>query len=171
VIKLRLLSALARIPLDGGLFVRGRRLFGDNKTLRGAVVMPLATALSSWATTTTLLTLSPTTTQLHLALPLQAPALWGAIVGVGYIVGELPNSFLKRQLDIGPGEAAPAGPWRVVMWLVDQLDFLLGIAVVTALCGQPIPWTLLVMLGAIASVVHPAVAGLMVLLGLKRRVG
>ena len=33
-------------PLDGGLTVRGRRLLGDNKTLRGFLVMIPATAAS-----------------------------------------------------------------------------------------------------------------------------
>src|SRR6476660_10368096 len=34
------------VPLDGGLTFRGRRLFGDNKTLRGLIVMVPAGALA-----------------------------------------------------------------------------------------------------------------------------
>jgi hypothetical protein len=38
VLKWDLLAGLAR-PLDGGACLRGRRIFGDNKTWRGAAVM------------------------------------------------------------------------------------------------------------------------------------
>ena len=38
VLKFRWLESL-RVPLDGGATWRGRRIFGDNKTVRGAVVM------------------------------------------------------------------------------------------------------------------------------------
>ncbi len=41
-IKLGALESLARIPIDGGLTFRGRRLFGDHKTVRGIVVMVAA---------------------------------------------------------------------------------------------------------------------------------
>lgn len=166
-IKVRLWPGLAAIPLDGGLVLRGRRVFGANKTLRGAVVMVLATALSSWGCAA--LGLGP------VVLPIQtaSPLVWGALLGAGYIAGELPNSFLKRQLDIAPGAAAPAGRWwqRPLFWVIDQLDFLAGIVVVTASAGQPLPVDVAITLGVIALVLHPLIAGLMVLLGLKSRVG
>src|SRR6185436_1802102 len=47
--SLWLRTALSRrllIPLDGGLRVRGRRLFGENKTVRGFVVMVPAAAVA-----------------------------------------------------------------------------------------------------------------------------
>jgi hypothetical protein len=37
VLRFNLLSALSR-PIDGGGTIRGRRIFGDNKTWRGAMV-------------------------------------------------------------------------------------------------------------------------------------
>src|SRR5450432_4214077 len=46
-IRIGLWPGLARVPLDGGLTWRGRRIFGENKTVRGAVVMVAATALAS----------------------------------------------------------------------------------------------------------------------------
>src|SRR5207247_7262960 len=39
IIKLDLLPALARVPLDGGMSLRGRRVLGDHKTVRGAATM------------------------------------------------------------------------------------------------------------------------------------
>ena len=38
VLRYDLLRSLKR-PLDGGATIRGRRVFGDNKTWRGAIVM------------------------------------------------------------------------------------------------------------------------------------
>ena len=39
-------SSKLMMPLDGGARLRGRRLFGDNKTVRGFVVMIPAAALA-----------------------------------------------------------------------------------------------------------------------------
>lgn len=167
VIKLRWFPSLAAIPLDGGLTWRGRRLFGANKTLRGAVVMVTATALAAWACAWLG---GPR------VLPVQheQPLWWGALLGAGYILGELPNSAAKRQLDIEPGAAAPTtthpglGP---LFWLVDQVDFLAGIVAVVAVAGHPLPGPVIGALVGVAVVVHPLVAALMVGLGLKTRVG
>ena len=52
------------------------------------------------------------------------PGLVGTLLGASVVVGELPNSFLKRQLEIAPGERlrSPAG---VAISLFDQADFVL----------------------------------------------
>ena len=42
-------ATLAAIPIDGGATVRGRRVFGDNKTLRGVVLLILFSALAAEA--------------------------------------------------------------------------------------------------------------------------
>src|SRR5262249_24549784 len=118
VLRARLLPGLA-VPLDRGLQLRGRRLFGDNKTWRGAIVMVAATA--GWAA----------------ALPAPAPSAGlGALMGLGYVLGELPNSLVKRQLDVPPGSAArgAAGP---LFWLVDQVDSLAAILLVLVLAEPP----------------------------------
>ena len=47
----------------------------------------------------------------------------GLAVGLGYSLGELPNSFLKRRLGITPGERRSA-----VQYLVDQADSAFGVA-------------------------------------------
>ena len=165
-IKLRLLATLARVPLDAGLQLRGRRLLGDNKTLRGAVVMIAATAVAAWGCSFVGLGSA-------LAVVVEQrdrPLLWGALLGVGYILGELPNSFAKRQLDVAPGAPAPGG-LRLFFWLLDQIDCLLGVIVVCALVGLPVPLPVAAMLLGVTLVLHPLIAGVMVLLGLKTRVG
>lgn len=167
VIRSGWFSALAHIPLDGGQLLRGRRIFGDHKTLRGLVVMVAAAGLAGAA-------------EQALMLPARAPggalssallsgSVWGSALGFGYILGELPNSFVKRQLDIAPGKTA-SGISRFAFWLLDQVDSLIGVLVV-AWFFAPIPWGVIGWLVAVTLVVHPAFAFLMVVLGLKDRVG
>jgi CDP-2,3-bis-(O-geranylgeranyl)-sn-glycerol synthase len=156
VIKLGLLPALTRVPLDLGLRLRGRRVFGDNKTLRGLLVMPTATALFS------MLQGAPGVAGVD-------PLAWGLALGCGYILGELPNSFVKRQLGVAPGAAA-RGTLGGVFWVVDQLDGLLGALLLMRLLWVP-PADVVASLVLLTLLIHPLMAGLMVLLGLKQRVG
>jgi CDP-2,3-bis-(O-geranylgeranyl)-sn-glycerol synthase len=116
VLRFDLLRGLKR-PLDGGLTWRGRRLLGDNKTWRGALVMTCGPVLA--------------TVVLHRfawyrrRLPVEAdPVLLGALLGVSTVAGELPNSFLKRRLGIAPGAQRNA-----VLTVFDQADFVLTAAV------------------------------------------
>jgi hypothetical protein len=48
------------------------------------------------------------------------------------MVSELPNSFLKRQLDIAPGNMASGGT-ALIFYAFDQVDFLIGAWLVLAL--------------------------------------
>jgi CDP-diglyceride synthetase len=166
VIKLDLLPGLARVPLDFGLRFRGERVFGANKTLRGLVVMPAATALFALLQAT----------QLGSAPLLWPPGFervdplaWGLALGFGYILGELPNSFVKRQLGVAPGDAARGATGRV-FWFVDQLDALAGALAVMCLFWVP-PLALVAWLVLLTLLIHPLMAALMYLLGLKRRIG
>ena len=121
VLALDLFKALKR-PLDGGATIAGRRVFGDNKTWRGALFMTAGPALAALA-----LTRWPA---FRHALPdavSDAPALlWGALVGLGVVVGELPNSFLKRRLDIAPGTQRRT-PGGIALIALDQADLVPGV--------------------------------------------
>ena len=118
VLRLDLAPALKR-PISP-------RLFGANKTWRGALVMwsgvVVATALF-WP-------LLPD------SLDDESWLAVGALIGAGVVLGELPNSFLKRRLGIAPGQRrlTPAGLALVVY---DQADFVPAIA----LCLLPV-WTM-----------------------------
>ncbi|HTE50792.1 MAG TPA: CDP-archaeol synthase [Kofleriaceae bacterium] len=157
------------VPLDGGLTVRSRRLLGDNKTARGALVMIAAT--SAWTAAQWLLHRAGVAPWSWHPLHPSGIALWrfGPLMGAGYILGELPNSALKRQLDIAPGAPAP-GPRRALFWVLDQIDSFAGVVALLCLVWCP-PAAVVLWLLAICLVVHPAVAALMVLVGLKSRVG
>jgi CDP-archaeol synthase len=119
VLKWDLLRAL-KVPVDGGRTVRGRRVFGDNKTLRGAIFMTAGPTLAAvW------LHRRPWyRRRLPAEIAEADPLLVGALLGLSVFGGELPNSFLKRQLDIPPGgrRRDAAG---VTVSVVDQADFVL----------------------------------------------
>ena len=167
VLKLDLLPALRRRPIDGGATFRGRRLFGDNKTWRGAIVTIASTTVTAWL----LAALDACCWQLPSLVPFAKthPIAWGLLLGTGYIVGELPNSFLKRQIGIGPG-ASGSGLAGRAFWVVDQLDSLVGMLVfVSPVWHPPLPHALLLFGNML--VAHPIGAWIMVLFGLKDRIG
>ncbi len=120
VLRFDLLRSLKR-PIDAGRTWRGRRLLGDNKTWRGAIVMFAGVMVA-----TVLLARWPAYwSRLPTAVQTAGPALFGLLLGLGTVSAELPNSFVKRQLDVAPGtqRASLAG---VLLALLDQGDFVLG---------------------------------------------
>jgi len=121
VLRFDLLRSLKR-PIDGGATVRGRRLLGDNKTWRGAVVMcggviTLALVLSRWPSYWLRL---PEDIRRAGAVP------YAILLGLGTVLAELPNSFLKRQLDIAPGTQR-SSLLGMVLSILDQGDFVFGV--------------------------------------------
>jgi hypothetical protein len=115
VLRFDWLSSWKR-PLDGGATFRRRRLFGDNKTWRGAAIMSVGPLVA----TLTLSRVPAYRARLPPPLPDANPALLGAVLGISTVVGELPNSFLKRQLDIPPGAQR-----NLALSILDQADFVL----------------------------------------------
>jgi hypothetical protein len=165
VIKLNLFPALARVPLDLELRFRGRRVFGTNKTLRGFIVMPAATALFSVLQATS----SPPAPLLSPpGFDRIDPLLWGLALGFGYVLGELPNSFVKRQLDIPPGSSA-SGRLKYLFWVFDQVDGLVGALPLMYFLWAP-SVAMIVPLVILALIIHPLMAIVMVRLGLKRNI-
>ena len=112
-------------PVDAGTTLRGRPLFGANKTYRGVVAVALGTAAGVG-----LQCLFYHIRGIH-ALELlnysDPTALgFGLAMGAAAMLGELPNSLLKRQLGIAPG-AAGRGLLGVGFYVLDQIDMLIGI--------------------------------------------
>ena len=152
-------------PIDRGATFRGSRIFGEHKTLRGFVVMVPAAAVSFAALAAAI------------GEPQQA-GLWpltvagyaglGACAGLGFMAGELPNSFLKRQLGIRPGEGPRTRAAAAAQFVADRIDSGLGMLLaVSALVPTPAMTWLLVLL--VGPSIHWAFSVLMFHLGLKAR--
>src|SRR5262245_26260969 len=118
-------------PIDRGRKFRGKRIFGENKTYRGLVVVSLGTAIGFGFQSLLLHRIaSIRSVELFDYAFFKSVAL-GVAVGVAAMLSELPNSFIKRQFEIAPGTAAKG--WKsVIFYVYDQIDFLLGAWLVLA---------------------------------------
>src|SRR5438874_13191728 len=125
------------IPLDAGRTVYGRRLFGANKTIRGFLMMVPATAWC-FAVLAALLARLPSGLAGLWPLSPGTYAFIGFWAGLGFMAGELPNSFIKRQLDVAPGQPADGRCLRPLFFLVDRLDSTLGMLLALAIV-VPVP--------------------------------
>jgi hypothetical protein len=155
------------IPLDGGLMFRGRRLFGANKTLRGFIVMVPAAALTFPLVAAGFGGAHPVDAGLW-PLTSHGYALLGAWAGVGFMLGELPNSFIKRQLGIAPGLAASGRIASVCHFIGDRWDS--GIGMLTAISlAVPTPWKTWLFLLVIGPLLHWLFSVAMFVTGAKPR--
>lgn len=131
-------SARLAIPLDGGRTLFGRPIFGPNKTWKGFAVMVPASGLSFLVLSVLALRAPAMGQRLWALTPWQYGGL-GVIAGIGFMAGELPNSFAKRQLGIPPGEAPRGAVARWVGFTADRLDSILGMLAVVTL-AVPLRW-------------------------------
>lgn len=152
-----------RRPIDGGRRWRGRRVFGDSKTWRGVVVAVVgcvaAVGVQAWiADDVGALALVD-----YRAL---STVPFAIAMGAGAMLGELPNSFTKRQLGIAPSRTT-TGPLAIVFYVWDQVDLLFGAWPLLAIW---VPMRLEVVLAsfALAVVVHPTVSAIGYLVGARR---
>ena len=152
-------------PLDAGLTLRGRRLFGKNKTARGFVVMVPASA--ACFALVAALTGDPAALGLW-PLPIQGYALAGAFAGFGFMAGELPNSFVKRQLDVAPGDAPRAPLASACQFAVDRLDSGIGMLLALSLIVA-VPWRTVAVVLIAGPFIHWTFSVAMFRLGLKPR--
>ena len=123
VMKLDLFPGLRVLPIDGGATFRGRRVFGDNKTWRGAVVTILTVTASAWA----LARLDDCCIHLPTLVPFAElhPVAWGFLLGTGYIAGRTPEQLRQAPARHRPGASGQGFAGRA-FWVVDQLDSLAG---------------------------------------------
>lgn len=107
----------ADYPLDLGFSWCGKRIFGENKTLRGlifGIIMAIAVVFiqrkfETYTEEISILKLS--------SYSFEKTVLIGFLFGAGALLGDAVKSFFKRRLEIPPGK-----PWI----LFDQLDFVIG---------------------------------------------
>jgi CDP-2,3-bis-(O-geranylgeranyl)-sn-glycerol synthase len=138
-------------PLDARRTLGGRRILGDNKTYRGFVGMIPATGLS-FLTLRMLVELLPETQRSGLwQLTWSGYLFLGCWVGFGFMLGELPNSFVKRRIGIAPG-AAPMDGWsKVTCFLIDRLDSILGglLALAIVVSVPAFTWIVILIVGPV----------------------
>ena len=119
-----------RAPIDGGRVLKdGKRLFGDNKTWKGFLGM-VAFGAFWFSLQAALFPAFPWARRLSLvpfgSLPWPfLPPLCGCLWGLGYVLFELPNSFMKRRLGIQPGTNLK-GPKGLLFSVIDQADSVIG---------------------------------------------
>ena len=151
-------------PLDGGATLRGRRVFGDNKTWRGAIAMgggalALTLLLSAWPAFWT---------RMPAELRSAGPAVTGVLIALGTVLGELPGSFVKRQFDIAPG-AQRRSFLGTLLSIWDQGDFVPGILLALVPVWRP-PLRDAVLAFAVVAVGHVAISTIGYAIGARKTV-
>jgi len=152
VLRFDLLRALSR-PIDAGLSLHDGRLFGDGKTWRGVFVA----VVGSIATVAVQRAIGAHAGGLALVDYRKLNPVWfGASMGAGAVLGELPNSFVKRRLNIPPGGTS-RGWTSILFYLWDQIDLLTVAWPLLALWMAPGALVVVVSF-ALALAIHPLVA-------------
>lgn len=164
-IRFNLLPQLAR-PLDFGIRFRGEPMLGANKTLRGLLIMVIGSALFAWGSSF-LLTAGQIPEWLPFLAGQNSAIVFGLLLGLGYSLGELPNSFIKRRLRIAPG-ARPAGNSRILFYLADQMDSVVGVVLLVGIVyAPPLSWVISLLL--VGGVIHILFDRLLYVTGVKGR--
>jgi hypothetical protein len=166
VIKYNLLQQLAGLPLDCGLKLRGKRIFGKNKTVRGVVTMIAGVTILTLLQAVVVRRFSFAAELMLVDYNRVSPLMWGLLLGAGCVVGELPNSFIKRQLNIEPGDQAPVS-LKPIFWLIDQVDSLISMLLFASIVWKP-NLDIVISMFIIALIIHPLGTLIMVSLRLKR---
>lgn len=90
----------------------------------------------------------------------------GILLGLAYVAFELPNSYLKRRLDISPGKTAKDA-WKYPFILLDQIDSLIGILLVLHLYIS-LNWAQIIGLLLVGTLTHLGVNRLLYLAKLRQ---
>ncbi len=126
--------------------------FGENKTWRAVFFVPPANGLCLW------------TISFVCGLQVAYPFLLGSILGLSYLLFELPNSFLKRRVGITPG--SHHHQHKYLFYLLDKTDSALGVTL-TYFIITGITLKMALALFLINSLMHGVIAFLLLKLKLK----
>jgi hypothetical protein len=151
-------------PLDFGRRFKGKKIFGDHKTWRAPVIYvvfcTLGTMVQTW-----LQGRGDLPPWLSLVDYEAGGFIVGVLLGLGMAAGELPNSFLKRQLEVEPGKRKK-GLLGIAFFLFDQVDLAIGIWVFLFLLMRP-SWVLVAWSFLLTIVLHVAVSTVGYFLGMR----
>jgi len=105
------------------------RLFGSNKTWRGVV------SFVFWGIVGGLFAYLVDHYFFNIGVYTLSNFAWlGALQGLGWVVGELPNSYFKRRLGIQSGKSADKGPKKSFFTIINQIDSPIVCGLVAYLC-------------------------------------
>ena len=129
--KLNVFNSLKK-PLDFNKKIKGKRIFGDNKTWKGLlgyiffnIIFMVLVGIIYKSTSIEHLNFFYINHKNTFIFNI----LVGALLGLFYALFELPNSFMKRRLDIKPGKTI-TGPKKYFFIFLDQADSVFGVALV-----------------------------------------
>jgi CDP-2,3-bis-(O-geranylgeranyl)-sn-glycerol synthase len=116
-------------PMDfGKKFLDGKPLFGKNKTFQGffcGLVVGVAVGLAE-------------------SMVFGYSVLFGLMLSLGALLGDLAGAFVKRRLGIAPGDMLP---------VVDQVDFIVG-AILFSFFFMVLSWELILVVLIITPPIH-----------------
>ena len=132
-------------PLDGYMTFRGKRVFGEHKTLRGLLSGILVGVVTAYLQVVLYEQLPLVRTFVSLDYTAIHPLLLGALAYTGALAGDALKSFVKRQGGVAPGK-------RWFPW--DQLDYILG-GIVFTCWYVPLSFSHYLLLGLVWFLLHP----------------
>lgn len=156
-------------PIDGGWnFKDGRRIFGENKTWAGFFSMMIFCCITQIAEGMILDIFNMTYRNefyLRHENTLFYNMIIGILLGAAYMIMELPNSFIKRRINIPSGKTAK-GITGKIFFIIDQVDSLIGVMLILYMVSEIsfAKYLLYIFLGGITHITVNAV-----LYGLKIR--
>lgn len=133
--KLKVAESINK-PIDFGLVLKdGQRLFGEHKTWKGFAgyigLNVVMSVLNGWICSVSPFFFQHNFLYVYHENILSLNVLVGILLGLGYALAELPNSFLKRRLNSVPGKPVE-GKWRLFFTVLDQADSVIGCVTVLA---------------------------------------
>ena len=166
--KLDVLKSLKK-PLDFNKKINGKRIFGDNKTWKGLlgyiffnIIFMILVGIIYKATNIEHLNFF----YINHKNTLIYNIIVGALLGLFYALFELPNSFMKRRLDIKPGKTIK-GPKKYFFIFLDQADSVFGVALVVWMF-YPIGIKVYLLYILVGAVTHLVINMLLYLLHLRK---
>lgn len=155
--RIPLLQKLGR-PIDGGKHFRGKRIFGDHKTVRGflaGILCGSVTGVLQFIAYTNIGFVRSFSLIDYRSLAWSV--LLGALLGFGALAGDAIKSFFKRQVGVASGKS----------WFpFDQIDYIVGGLLCSSLLID-LPHSAYLWIGFIWFLIHPMATFVGWLLGLK----
>ncbi len=159
-----------KVPMDfNKKFIDNKRIFGDNKTWKGFIGYIILNIIFSiligfiWKITKLeYLNFFYINHENNILFNI----LIGFLLGLFYALFELPNSFIKRRLDIKPGKTI-SGFKKIFFIILDQADSVFGIALVVWMF-YPIGIKIYLLFILLGTVTHLLINILLYLLHLRK---